>query len=317
VGKKDHQITPNNTIYHQRSPFTSEGDFNDINNIHNTPNIIKYPPNNINIEESNKEIINIPKNKIICQYCSKIEYKSHIKRHYRNSCLLIPENKRNFFIQKYKTDKRHIKNNNDLQIIENHNINSNNQINSNNTTNTTNTTNNNTNTNTTNNTNNIQNNIQNNITLKLNNFGEEDISSLGKKDILLLINRAYKMIPDTMKAIHYDIPENRNMYIPNINRPLVKIYKDGDWVYKSLDYVSDMVSSNMKTNIEEWTSKYDLKLSNLKKKALNEFVSKCLDGKMENEFRNELKLFLMTYSNDIKDQLNKEFVKKLELLVDD
>ena len=47
-----------------------------------------------------------------------------------------------------------------------------------------------------------------------------------KKDILKLIDQAYKMIPSTMKAIHFNIPENRNMFIPNVNRPLVKVFNE-------------------------------------------------------------------------------------------
>jgi hypothetical protein len=225
-----------------------------------------------------------------CSYCQKKCKKRNLLYHYRHTCTLIPENKRNYFIDKYNNDKRHIKSQNQLQIIKNNNIQNIKNINSHNTTN----------------------NIQNNITIKINPFGKEDISSLGKNDIFRLINRAYKMIPDTMKAIHFDIPENRNMYIPNVNRPLVKIFNGEEWVYKSLDYVTQMVSDNIRDNMEDWTSKYAKKLSPIKKIALNEFVNKCVEGKMETLFKEELKLFLMTYSNELKDYLNTEVATKLE-----
>jgi hypothetical protein len=225
-----------------------------------------------------------------CPYCQKKCKSKNLPYHYRHTCALIPENKRNYFIEKYNNNTRHKNKQNQLQIIKKKNINNNIVINNNTT-------------------NNIQN---NNITIKINPFGREDLSSLGKKDIFKLINRAYKMIPDTMKAIHYDIPENRNMYIPNVNRPLVKIFNGEEWVYKSLDYVTQMVSDNIKDNLEDWTSKYDKKLSPIKKIALNEFVNKCVEGKMETLFKEELKMFLMTYSNELKDYLNTEVASKLE-----
>jgi len=230
-----------------------------------------------------------------CQYCQKKCKSKNLPYHYRNTCGNIPENKREYYIDKHKNNKKHINKQNQLQIIKNNNIqNIKNvkNINSHNTTN-------------------IQN---NNITIKINPFGREDLSSLGKNDIFKLINRAYKMIPDTMKAIHFDIPENRNMYIPNVNRPLVKIFNGEEWVYKSLDYVTQMVSDNIKDNLEDWTSKYDKKLSPIKKQALNNFVNKCVEGKMETLFKEELKMFLMTYSNELKDYLNTEVSNKLETM---
>jgi len=273
--------------------------------INNT--VIKNSKNRkVSYEHNNKlEDELLSKNQIICCYCSSIISKKNKYRHQRNTCPLIPENKRRILLDKYQKNKKHINCDNALQI-RNHNVNCNNkninECNNNIITN-----------NTTNNIMNNNHNINNNnITIKINPFGQEDLSSLTNNDIFRLINRAYKMIPDTMKAIHHDIPENRNMFIPNVNRPIVKIFNGEEWVFKSLDYVTTIVSDNIKDNIEQWTSKYNEKLSPIKRNALNQFVSKCLDGKMENEFKNEMKMFLMTYSNDIKDYINKEVVKKLE-----
>ena len=94
----------------------------------------------------------------------------------------------------------------------------------------------------------------------------------------------------------------------------VKVFNGEEWVYKSLEYVTNMVSDNIKDNMEEWTEKYDKKLSPFRKRALNEFVSKCIEGKMETLFKDELKMFLMTYSNELKEFVNNEITNKLALL---
>jgi hypothetical protein len=233
-----------------------------------------------------------------CIYCNKTLFSKRIlPRHYRNTCELIPEAKRNFYIEKHSKNKRYINNNKQLAVVNNNN-NCNNKIK-------------NINNNCNNNSNNT-NNIQNNITIKLNAFGKEDISSLEKKDILKLIDQAYKMIPSTMKAIHFNIPENRNMFIPNVNRPLVKVYNGEEWVFKSLENVTRIVSDNIRDNIESWTNRYDKKLSPTKKKALNAFVAECIEGKMQLLFKDELKMFLMTYSQKLKDFVNEEITNKLE-----
>ena len=139
-----------------------------------------------------------------------------------------------------------------------------------------------------------------------------DISSLEKKDILKLINQAYKMIPGTMKAIHFDILQNRNIFIPNVNRPLVKVFNGEEWVFKSLEDVTKIISDNIRDYIETWTHKYDKKLSPTKRKALNAFVAECIEGKMQLLFKDELKLFLMTYSQKLKDHVNEEITNNLE-----
>ena len=258
--------------------------------------------NNKNDELSLNRPINSTQ-KVSCEYCNKVLCNSSIlPRHYRNTCKKIPESKREFYINKYNKNKRHINNNKQLQVV-NYTTNCNNKIqNINNNSNNT-------------NTNNIQN-IQNNINIKLNAFGKEDISSLEKKDILKLIDKAYKMIPDTMKAIHFDIPENRNMFIPNVNRPLVKVFNGEEWVFKSLENVTKIVSDNIKDNIESWTNKYDKKLSTIKRKALNTFVTECIRGKMQLLFKDELRIFLMTYSQKLKDYVNEKIsdnLKKLQI----
>ena len=236
-----------------------------------------------------------------CSYCGKLfKEKRYLFKHYRNTCEKIPENKREFYINKFAKNKRHINSNKQLQVINN---NSNNINNTNNIQNINNICNNNSNN---------TNNIQNNITIKLNAFGKEDISSLEKKDILKLIDKAYKMIPSTMKAIHFDIPENRNMFIPNVNRPLVKVFNGEEWVFKSLENVTKIVSDNIRDNIETWTHKYDKKLSATKRKALNAFVAEYIEGKMQLLFKDELKMFLMTYSQKLKEYVDQEITNKLE-----
>jgi len=257
---------------------------------------------NPNFENSNNTPI-LQDNPDQCPYCLITCKKKNLHNHFRKACGKIPENKRIYYIEKYNNNKRHQNFKNQLAITNNT-TNNNTNIKNNNCHNITNS----------HNTTNIQNNnnILNNITIKINPFGQENLNTLSKTDIFRLINRAYKMIPDTIKAIHYNIQENRNMYIPNVNRPLVKVFNGEEWVYKSLDYVTQIVSDNIKDNLEEWTNKYDKRLSPCKKKALNEFVSKCIDGKMETLFKDELKMFLMTYSNELKDFLNSEISNNLE-----
>ena len=76
--------------------------------------------------------------------------------------------------------------------------------------------------------------------------------------------------------------------------------------------MTKIVSDNIKDNIESWSNKYDKKLSHTKKKALNTFVTECVKGKMQILFKDELKIFLMTYSQKLKDFVNKKISDNLK-----
>ena len=102
------------------------------------------------------------------------------------------------------------------------------------------------------------------------------------------------------------------MFIPNVNRPLVKVFNGEEWVFKSLENVTNIVSDNIKDNIESWTDKYDKKLTPTKRKALNAFVTECIKGKMQLLFKDELKIFLMTYSQKLKDYVNEKITNNLK-----
>ena len=295
VEKKEPHIT---TYNHLLPPSTTYNHITKNKELETQKNT-DVSPNYELVEQNNNICETVDSKYIKCNYCSKKYAKKMLKRHLRNNCLYIPENKRKVLIEQYKNNKRHINKQNQLQIIEN-----NKTVNSHNITNNT------TNTNS-HNTTNIQNN--NNITIKINPFGQENIDLIPKDKQFKLLNRVFKMIPDTYRALYYDAIENRNMYIPNVNRPIVKVFDGDEWDLKSFDDVSDIVSNKMQDTIQEWSEKYNKKLSQSKQFALKNFIQKCIKGEMEKQMKNELKIFLMSFSNRIKENVDKEF-NKLESL---
>jgi hypothetical protein len=85
--------------------------------------------------------------------------------------------------------------------------------------------------------NNTQNNTQNNNTqnnnqqVKINNFGEEDLSYITKENYKNLLidprNSITKLINDT--HFNSEHPENSNICIPNKKQPFVELYVDNSW----------------------------------------------------------------------------------------
>lgn len=266
-----------------------------------------------------------------CIFCKNECKKKNLCSHYRNSCKLIPESKRQFFIDKYNNDKRHI---NTKKIINNTNngtINNNiNNINNNNS----------------NSNNNI--NITNNNTVNLNTFGNEDTSYLTQEDKLAILNKGYTFIQPALEAIYYKNKNNRTMFQQNKNKPYIHCLESIDsindylkgledisennkgnneyigdnektlntikenentnsqkeckWGYKKLSDVNTEIFDKLHEEYEEWFIECGDKMTGYKKKnaknVLNDFNNNnfMFKGRCSEEF----KMFMYTFSDKIK-----------------
>ena len=104
---------------------------------------------------------------------------------------------------------------------------------------TNNTDNSNTNTNTNSN-NNITNTVINNPVIKLVNFGSEDLNKISHNVFIDTIrSQGAGLYNKAIEGIHFnkDHPENQNIYISDINRGKVMIYKDEKWFLDNWDNI--------------------------------------------------------------------------------
>lgn len=100
---------------------------------------------------------------------------------------------------------------------------------------------NNTNTNTnTNSNNNISNTVINNPTIKLVNFGSEDLEKINYQVFIDTIrSQGPGLYNKAIEGIHFnkDYPENQNIYISDLNRERVMVYKNDKWIIDNWDTV--------------------------------------------------------------------------------
>ena len=262
--------------------------------------------------------------KIKCEYCLKCMTKKHLIKHHRTTCVKIPSTIKDKYLEKYNNNKRVInnkivlfdnkfKNNNQNNQNKNFNENSNKDDNNviykgeinNNTINNSNNFNN----------NNIQNNISNNINININPFGKENIKNIDEKNILKILNNAYCGFPHLLKELHFSVEENRNIYQPNLNKPFIKYYNGNRWLSDKFDSIKNIIFNKVSRVLEDWFEEYQTKLNNKKLKTINNLIDDCNDGKINEAFTNELKMFFIDYSNEIKEHISKE-LKNSNLLED-
>jgi len=133
-----------------------------------------------------------------------------------------------------------------------------------------------------NHTNNIQNNNNNN-NIKINSYGNEDLSHI--TDMFktnLLCNGPYGAIPKMIEAIHFnkDKPENNNIKLPNLNKKILKVKQGDSWNYKQKDIILyDLIDSKYLMLDEHFNLIVNGdKLSKYKKDIYKKFRSKYDDG---------------------------------------
>jgi hypothetical protein len=227
-----------------------------------------------------------------CQYCNKkYELKDSLYKHINQlRCSKIPEDAKNLIIYKRKNKilQKKVKEQNAMIQIKNSNINSHNTI---------------TNSHNTNNT--------NNITIKINPFGQENTDFLTKKEKLKIINKCYMSVPALIKTIH-NRPENRNLYIRNINSKIMAcLNNENELVYDDYNALCDeLVQSNI-TRIDEYFEELNSDMKESTKSRLVKMVEESNSGVLTDKYIDDIKYYLLNISRRNKKDLN-DFIDKIE-----
>ena len=143
-----------------------------------------------------------------------------------------------------------------------------------------------------------------NNTIKINNYGDEDISHITDAFKTELLKIPYGAIPKMIEAIHFNDkkPENKNIFVPNLNKNIIKIMRNGKWIYKNRgDILLDMIDSkylilddhfNLILNGENI-------ISNIKKNY-TEFQNKYDDGNIGllNNLKNDCEFIMLNHRNN-------------------
>ena len=144
------------------------------------------------------------------------------------------------------------------------------------------------------------NNIFNNniINISLNNFGNEDISSISNQELINIIKRCYNSVSELFKRIHIDIPQNRNIYISNYKEGNISVYNNGKWnihdAKKILKQIQDIniniIDSFYKSNINNFSNN----------KSIEKMMNDYYNHKLTNKYNKDIKLILENNKNVIK-----------------
>jgi len=155
---------------------------------------------------------------------------------------------------------------------------------------------------TTNNYTNINNTNCNNKTINILAYDKTDLSHLTDKDYEDIMKKCYKSVPSLIEKTHFDPtkPENKNIYISNIQNKFIMIYNGNKWTLKNQEQTLDSLYENSSNKLEDKIENWETNKYKYDKLAVERFY-KFLDNKDKDEIKNEIKdeIKLILYNNKI------------------
>ena len=142
-------------------------------------------------------------------------------------------------------------------------------------------------------------NITNNKII-LNCYGSEDYSHISDNYKNKLLQIPYAMIPKFIEELHFKNPENNNIFLPNKNKPHLKIYSDNKWIYRDKnEAIKDLIDKNFNYLDSYYNQIGYESLSESQKKRYDEFHDKLKndDSGTPNKVAKDTELLLL--NNDI------------------
>jgi hypothetical protein len=149
----------------------------------------------------------------------------------------------------------------------------------------------------TNNTTNNNNTI--NINIIVNNYEDTSLDKLTDKIYNKIIKNSeevYKIIPNFIKEVHFNTPENRNVYLSNRNKNNrhLQVYRNGHWEIENKNTEIDNLINDRETNLKDWVDEKGEKYPGALEK-FTEYLEQKFDDDTAKLIKEEVELIL--YNN--------------------
>jgi hypothetical protein len=149
-------------------------------------------------------------------------------------------------------------------------------------------------------TNNINNGTINNIQIVA--HGKEDLSQIKEDVVLQLVKRGWRSVPMFTEYLHCNdkFPEQKNIYINDINRQHCMVYNGNEWLLKDKNVTIDELYQTKYDFLEENFNVYYDQLEEYQQKSFKKFIKLHKeDVPFVRKIKEELKTLLYNKRNKI------------------
>lgn len=164
---------------------------------------------------------------------------------------------------------------------------------------------------------NIDNRYQNNqhITnnIYINEFGNENIDHITKKDWKNIIHKYYGAIPTLVEKVHIENQENQNIFIPSIKDNYALIYEKNNWQFRALTQVLEEIISANADRLYDFINDNQGEIDERTILKLDTIMEQLENGDtLYKKYQNEIKYLLLNNRNLIKAHYEKNFLKPIK-----
>ena len=150
--------------------------------------------------------------------------------------------------------------------------------------------------------------------IKINNYGNEDISKIKRREFAEIINHKYQAIPMLVQKIYINIPENRNVYIQNENAKFTHIFVEQEWKLKDTEeFLEDVACKTVNYIYDFIVNNKDKLNSDICYKADITMDHYSDDDKYRNKCKNNIKICIVNKRKVIRENYELLYFKKLEI----
>jgi hypothetical protein len=151
----------------------------------------------------------------------------------------------------------------------------------------------------------------NTLSIKLNPFGEENISFLTKQDKLKILQKRYMAVPELIKIIHKH-PENQNFFIHNINKDIMGfLNKDNMIEYDNYNNLCNKIVDKNIQRFDDLFNELENSINTKIKTRLKTVLEESNDGIINDKYIQDIKFHLLTISKKHKKEIN-NYLDELE-----
>ena len=140
---------------------------------------------------------------------------------------------------------------------------------------------------------------QMNNQIKLNNFGEEDVSHISEDYMLKQLSLPYGMIQNMIERVHFNKkkPENKNIALTNKREKMIQVFRRRKWRFQDRFYVVDELIKNNYNRLDEYFEEIGKnKLNDVHNKRYLKFQAKFdrQDDELMNKIKRDTEMILLT-----------------------
>lgn len=137
---------------------------------------------------------------------------------------------------------------------------------------------------------------QMNNQIKLNNFGEEDLTHITDDDKMKMLTLPYGMIQNMIEKVHLK-PENKNIRLTNKRENMIRVFRRKKWKFQDRFYVVDELIKNNYNILDEYYEEYGkMKMNDIHNKRYLVFQKRFdrQDNELMDQIKRETEMILLS-----------------------